>query len=265
MKTMANGPAGAIRASRHRPGGIVQDKLEAEWLDLIRDVNEALHQLDKPAWSPDGERWLQGLHRNPAFARLTAGKLAALLGELEEVPVTTGDVIVRQKDPGDYFYIIKSGTCTVSRRTAPGEVEILAQLGAGDTFGESALLNDEARNASVVADGDGRLLRLARNRFKELVRSELVRHVSRAETEQLLRDGARLLDVRRDAAGGADALPGALVIPLDQLRARLAELDSRTPYVIYCQNGNLSETAAFVLGQRDYQVFVLKGGLRGPA
>jgi CRP-like cAMP-binding protein len=246
----------------------VLDKLEAEWLDLIRDVNETLDQMDgggRHSLVAGSDHWLQGLRKSPTFARLTADKLAAVLTELEEVPTRTGDVIVRQKDAGDYFYVIKSGTFTVSRRTGPGEVEILAQLGEGDSFGEAALLSDEARNASVVADGEGVLLRLARDRFNELVRTELVRHVSMAEAERLVRDGARLLDVRRDSPGNADTPPGALVIPLDQLRARLAEIDPRTPYVICCLNGNLSETAAFVLSQRRYRVYVLKGGLRGLA
>jgi len=241
------------------------DTLERDWLDLIRDVDDTLAQIEGEhrrvlAGDP---AWLDGLKNSQTFSRLPADKLAAVLLKLEEIPVKLGDVVIRQKDPGDYFYLVKSGRFTVSRRSAPGEVEIVAQLAEGDSFGEAALLSGEARNASIVADTDGVLLRLSRSDFDILVRTDLVRHVTFPQAERLVQDGARFLDVRRENLGQQDVLDGALVIPVDQLRARLGEIDRQTPYVIYCLNGNLSETAAFMLGQRGYNVYVLQGGIAG--
>ncbi len=239
--------------------------LESDWQDLIRDVNETLGQIEGHHGQllAGNRAWLDGLKKSQTFSRLSADKLAAALLKLEEVPVKLGDVVIRQKDPGDYFYIVKSGRYTVSRRTAPGQVEILAPLAEGDSFGEAALLSGEARNASIVADTDGVLLRLARRDFDALVKTDLVRHVSLPQAERMVQDGARFLDVRRDILGQRDVLDGALVIPVDQLRARIAEIDPQTLYIVYCLNGNLSETAAFVLGQRGYNVCVLKGGIGG--
>ena len=139
------------------------ESIEKEWQELIRDVNEALSQIEgKHRQILSGNNtWLESLKNSPTFSKLSADKLAAVILKLEEVPVKTGDVVIRQKDPGDYFYIVKSGSLTVSQRKAPGEVEMLAQLHAGDAFGESALLSGEARNASIVADKDGMLLRLS--------------------------------------------------------------------------------------------------------
>jgi len=243
----------------------MSDSMESDWQDLIRDVNDTLGQIEgRHGQLLTGNRaWLDGLKKSQTFSRLSADKLAAALLKLEEVPVKLGDVVIRQKDPGDYFYIVKSGRYTVSRRTAPGQVEILAPLAEGDSFGEAALLSGEARNASIVADTDGVLLRLARRDFDTLVKTDLVRHVSLPQAERMVQDGARFLDVRRDTLGQRDVLDGALVIPVDQLRARIAEIDLQTLYIIYCLNGNLSETAAFVLGQRGYNVCVLKGGIGG--
>lgn len=239
------------------------DEFEQEWMDLIRDVNDTLEQIEGGLrhMQPEQSAWLDGLKCSPIFSLLSADRLAAVILKLESVPVTTGDVVIRQRDNGDYFYIIKSGRFTVSRRDGPGEFRILAQLAPGDTFGEAALLNDEVRNASIVADGDGELLRLSRDNFVALVRAVLVPHVSFAEAEQQVQAGARFLDVRRDAADAPDSLAGALAIPVDQLRARLAELDRATPYIVYCHNGNLSDTAGFLLSQRGYRVAVLAGGL----
>ena len=241
----------------------VSELTETEWQELLRDVEDALGQVDgRHRQILSGRRtWLESLRAYPTFSALSADKLAAMILRLEELPANTGDVVVRQNDPGDYFYIIKSGSFTVSRRRGPGEFEILAQLREGDAFGESALLSEEARNASIVADTEGTLLRLAKADFAALVKTELVRQVSRAVAEDLVLNGARFLDVRRDTLGGKDVLPGALVIPIDQLRSRLTEIDPQSAYIVYCLNGNLSNTAAFVLGQRGYNVVVLRGGL----
>ncbi len=245
----------------------MSESKEAVWMELIHDINEMLNQVDgRHRQILSGRKtWLESLKSYPTFAGLPADKLAAMILRLEEIPAKTGDVVVRQNDPGDYFYVIKSGSFTVSRRGGPGEFVILAQLREGDAFGESALLNGEARNASIVADTDGALLRLSKSDFDALVRTELVQHVSLAVAEGLVRDGARFLDVRRDTLGGKDVLKGALVIPVDQLRTRLAEIDPQSTYIAYCLNGNLSRTAAFVLGQRGYNVRVLAGGLGGLA
>lgn len=245
----------------------MSESMEAVWMELIRDINEMLNQVDgKHRQILSGRKtWLESLKSYPTFAVLPADKLAAMILRLEEIPAKTGDVVVRQNDPGDYFYVIKSGSFTVSRRSGPGEFVILAQLREGDAFGESALLNGETRNASIVADTDGALLRLSKSDFDALVRTELVQHVSLAVAEGLVRDGARFLDVRRDTLGGKDVLKGALVIPVDQLRTRLAEIDPQSTYIVYCLNGNLSRTAAFVLSQRGYNVRVLAGGLGGLA
>ena len=238
------------------------ESVEIEWRELIRDVNEALGQIEGRHRQilSGSSGWLENLKTSPIFSRLSADKLAALILKLEEVPVRTGDVVIRQKDPGDFYYIVKTGSLTVSQRKGPGEVEMLAQLHAGDAFGEAALLSGEARNASIVADRDGMLLRLSKKDFDTLLRTDLVRQVSRAEAEKLVKAGARFLDVRRDTLGNQDILKGALVIPIDQLRARLAEIDPHAAYIVYCLNGNLSETAAFVLSQRGYDVYVLRGG-----
>jgi rhodanese-related sulfurtransferase len=240
------------------------DSLETEWLQLIRDVDDTLAQIesDRRDMLHGDVNWLEGLQHSPTFSTLSANKLTAVLMKLEEQLADTGEVIIRQKDPGDYFYIIKSGSCTVSQRTAPGQVQIVAQLREGDSFGEAALVSGEARNASIVADGPTVLLRLAKSDFDELLKTDLVRYVTADEAQELRADGARFLDVRRNTPDRKGGYPDALYIPIDQLRDRMDEVDRDARYVIFCANGNLSETAAIVLSQRGYDVSVLKGGFR---
>lgn len=240
------------------------DATEAEWMELLRDVNDTLGQIQggRSHFADGDHAWLEGLRHSPSFSKLSADKLAAMLLRLEEVRARPGDVVIRQKDEGDFFYIIKSGSVTVSQRKGPGEVEIVNQLHEGDTFGESALVSGEARNASIVADTECVLLRLAKDDFNALVRTDLVKQVSAREAEALVAGGARLLDVRRDNAERVGGFADAISIPIDRLHDRLGELDRDTPYILYCHNGVLSETAAVVLGQKGYRVSVIKDGLK---
>ncbi len=62
-----------------------------------------------------------------------------------------GEVIIREGDVGDSAYMVVSGKCRAFRTTKDGSQETLAEMGAGDVFGEMALLLEEPRAASVDA------------------------------------------------------------------------------------------------------------------
>ena len=78
---------------------------------------------------------------------------------MQELPVRTGDAIIKQGEDGDYYYIIKSGKCKVTRASKTGSELTLATLGDGDAFGEEALLTEAKRNANIVMTTDGVLMR----------------------------------------------------------------------------------------------------------
>jgi NADPH-dependent 2,4-dienoyl-CoA reductase/sulfur reductase-like enzyme/rhodanese-related sulfurtransferase len=90
----------------------------------------------------------------------------------------------------------------------------------------------------------------------------LVKLVHWNEVDALVADGAVLVDVRdaRETAGGV--IPGALNIPLGELRDRLGELPADRPLVTYCQSGLRSYLAARLLGQRGWNVHSLSGSWR---
>lgn len=81
------------------------------------------------------------------------------------------------------------------------------------------------------------------------------------ELDAALTAGATLVDVRSAGEHAAGAIPGALNIPVDELRDRLAELPAG-PIVVHCQVGQRGHTAARILGQHGYGVVNLDGGYR---
>lgn len=80
-----------------------------------------------------------------------------------------GDVIVRQGDPADAFYVLVAGRARVLRSGADGRELSLGVLRPGDVFGEAALLGAETRNATVRASASLEVMRLDRAEFLALV------------------------------------------------------------------------------------------------
>ena len=169
--------------------------------------------------------------------------------------------MIREGDEGDFYYLIESGRFQVGRLVGGAEV-MLAELKAGDAFGEEALVSEAKRNASVTALGAGYLLRLNRNHFNEMLREPLLRRIGYDDASERVRRGALWLDVRYPSEYQYDKLPGAINVPLAEVRNMFAVLDRSKDYIAYCQSGRRSAAAAFLFAQRGFKVWLLEGGLR---
>jgi hypothetical protein len=110
------------------------------------------------------ERELAAMRRMPMFAPLPLTALEQLARSLDPVSFAVGERVITQGEPGDCFYLIESGTVEIVH---DGHHE--ATLGAGDGFGEIALLSDRPRTASVVATDALEGFRLPRAAFLEAV------------------------------------------------------------------------------------------------
>ncbi len=104
----------------------------------------------------------QILARCDVFKHLTPRSLAEMSDQLVIEQVKQGTRIIREGDPGDKFYMIRSGAVSVRRGTDESEV---VQLKEGDFFGETALLTGQPRNASIVALTDTTLYTLSQDKF----------------------------------------------------------------------------------------------------
>jgi CRP-like cAMP-binding protein len=116
-----------------------------------------LRSLDQRLGEPEGLPLLRGL---PLFAPLEPKSLERVAQQLGRLEVAAGETVIREGEVGDRFYVVESGSTTA---TFAGQV--LSQQGAGEVFGEIALLRDVPRTATVVADTDTVLLYLDRDDF----------------------------------------------------------------------------------------------------
>jgi CRP-like cAMP-binding protein len=199
--------------------------------------------------------------RTGAFAQLPVAHIDELLKRFERVKTARGDVVIKEGDEGDFYYVIETGRFQVERLVGGAKV-VLAELKSGDSFGEEALVSEAKRNASVISLGDGELLRLGRQDFNDLLREPLLKRTNFEDAAERVRKGALWLDVRYPSEYQYDKLPGAINVPLAEVRNMFAVLDRSKEYVAYCQSGRRSAAAAFLFAQRGFKVWLLEGGLR---
>lgn len=93
----------------------------------------------------------------------------------------------------------------------------------------------------------------------ENVADGVVATVQWHELDEQRRDGATLVDVRSADEHARGAIPGAVPVPLDDLRGRLHDLPAG-PLIVHCQVGQRGHTAARLLTQLGYEVSNLDGG-----
>lgn len=198
--------------------------------------------------------------KNGPLAHLPMANVGELLRRIEAVTVRANDVVVREGDEGDYYYIVDSGRARVTRLV--GGVDLpLADLREGDVFGEEALISGARRNATVTMLSEGVLLRLGREDFMTLLKEPLLHKSSYAQAIRAVNQGAIWLDVRYPPEFRHDRLPGAMNVPLNEIRDAIGVLDRNKKYIACCQSGQRSAAAAFILAQAGYDVEVLDGGL----
>ena len=90
-----------------------------------------------------------------------------------------------------------------------------------------------------------------------------IREVSRGGAEELLRDGAQLVDVRAEHEWDMGRIPGAKHLPLAELSERVGELDRERAVVFYCRGGNRSTMAVEALVAEGFDAVKLSEGIVG--
>jgi len=244
-------------------------RIDSDLLDIMMTWDQlstaaALPQEAKPkerAWRNLAGLFEMGSLFGGALSRLSPEHVRELVQRFERIKVKRNQVVLREGDEGDYYYVIETGRCEVTRRVSGAELRV-AELKSGDAFGAEALVTGEPRNATVTMKTDGVLWRLLKPDFAEHMQKPLLHTLSRAESERRVAEGRALwIDVRYPAEFMQDGLKGALNIPLNEIRSAFDVLDKSKEYVVYCHSGSRSLSAAFLLAQYGLTAFWLEGGL----
>lgn len=252
------------QVSARAKSNVVVARVDSSLLDIMLTWDQSSGYEVSEISDDDDDDWMTRILQSQAFLKLPVSNIQSLLMRVESVPVESGEVILQQGGEGDYFYIIKNGRCMVTRRPSANAKEVkLAELADGDAFGEDALVSDAKRNATVTMLSDGVLMRLAKKDFIELLKEPLLNKLDYPGAAALVAAGAEWVDVRLPGEYENVHIQGSRNIPLSALRLDANGLNEGARYIICCETGRRSASAAFVLSQRGFDVYVLEEGFNG--
>ncbi|GLJ29416.1 hypothetical protein SUGI_0579950 [Cryptomeria japonica] len=127
------------------------------------------------------------LHKCFLFKSLDKEQTQIVISAAKEVNYAKGDIIIRQGDPGDHFFMLEEGTCDVwIKESGDKNSRMVKRYSKGDSFGELALLYNAPRAATIKALSDCVLWAVDRNTFQTIVMSTTM--VKRDLYEQFLQD-----------------------------------------------------------------------------
>lgn len=234
---------------------------DREMLDDLISWDEIVHMMEDT--NEELASQLDQVRNSLVFRRMPLELVEMAFARMHTEQVKKGESAIQQGDEGSSYYIITSGSAEVySIGLYDDEPQKIAELQKGDAFGCEALISGNTRSETVVMKEDSILSVLDKKDFEELISNPLIKTVNQQVAKSMVDTDYIPIDVRYAEEYDDSHIPGAILIPLFELRNRMDELDKRKKYITYCHSGSRSAVASLVLTQNQFDVVSLDGGLR---
>jgi signal transduction histidine kinase len=153
---------------------------------------------------------------NRLFDGIDAAVLRKITPKIGVLRMQPGDVIFREGDPGDSFYLVGEGSVQISKPVAAGEHEVVAYVNSGNFFGTTAMLAGEPRSVTATAVVPAVIGTVREKTFQqilELAPSRVHINFLRAVTDRMRRVNAQFMrdTVRAERLRVAGALANATI------------------------------------------------------
>ena len=237
------------------PADVIQKFISKDNSNATIEKNEIRHHAESKIFDSD---WMMAMVKTPLLRQLPSKLIEKLFMAMEEIKVKAGDTIVSQGEDGDYFYMIKKGTCLVSRHNGSKEIA-LAELNPTESFSEEALLTDTKRNATIRMMTNGRLMRINKLNFVRFLCNHIINWLDPDQVNGILNQGAIKVDLTENAWLNAE-IEDAIKIPPYMLRNQMKKLSRQNIYLLLCDDDNSNALASFLMSMRGIKSYVLRGG-----
>ena len=171
------------------------------------------------------------LREVPLFSEMDEQEVAGIRAIMEELKFKPGQVIIREGELGDLFYVITEGHAEVLIRDANGSDVILHEAGPGDFFGELSMLTSEPRSARVRAVEHLTTLALERAEFFGFLRTH-----THAAIDVMVELGGRLREndavLRRMASRNVNEVEEEQMTLGQRVADRVADTIGSWPFII---------------------------------
>ncbi|XP_076369996.1 cAMP-dependent protein kinase type II regulatory subunit-like isoform X1 [Tachypleus tridentatus] len=141
----------------------------AEHYDPEEDDDDDNDKVVYPKSDEQRKQLAEAVKNILLFRSLEQEQVQEVLDAMFERKVQTGDVIIRQGDDGDYFYVIQSGTYNIYVNTDQENEKFVGKYENSGSFGELALMYNQPRAATIKAASEGSLWAMSRQVFRKIV------------------------------------------------------------------------------------------------
>ncbi len=171
------------------------------------------------------------LHEVPLFSEMEEQEVAGIRSIMQVIKFNPGQIIIREGDTGDLFYVITEGQAEIIIRDANGSDVILHEAGPGDFFGELSMLTNEPRTARVRAVDHLTTLVLERDEFFNFLRAH-----TNAAIGVMVELGGRLhandMLLRRMASRNVNEMEEEQMTLGQRVADRVADIIGSWPFII---------------------------------
>lgn len=183
--------AGTLEVEHARHSGRLGAKAYGALHASLQAALRAQAELPGAMAVPDARKLVA---RVPLLSGLSAAALEAVTRHAVTVSFLPGDVVIGEGEHGDALYIVARGQLRVHHEAADGRSRKVGELREGQFFGETALLGDHVRTATVIADTPCTLVRLTREDVMRLAdkNEDLRRCLDEARAARLAETQSRL-------------------------------------------------------------------------
>ena len=197
--------------------------------------------------------WMVRLLQSDLFSLLPANNIQTVLSSIEFVDTLPDEIIITEGEQGEHFFIVDYGDFLVSKQNTKTGAEVeLAQLSSNDFFGEEALITGAPRGATVTSLGNGRLIKINNDTFKNSIVAPAVPLLSADHAKSLVGRGASYLDIRPPEQALTGVIPNSAHLLLSLVRSNEAALDKQQTYVVIDDTPAAAAHAAFLLRAKGY-------------
>ncbi|MFL0809636.1 MAG: cyclic nucleotide-binding domain-containing protein [Agarilytica sp.] len=201
----------------------------------------------------DATDWMSALLQSPLFNKIPMTQVQELFMRFKDVESEKGDVVIKEGEKGDFFYVLASGKVRVTNHLQSVDVV----LGPGSYFGEEALLGDTLRNASITMLENGVVKKLEAEDFEALLKAPILHYLEADEVETIGKP-YKVIDVKMPLEFRIFHVPGSINVPLARLRVSMEELGKGSAYVVPDDAGSRAEIAAHLLCQSGFDAYILR-------
>jgi cAMP-dependent protein kinase regulator len=141
----------------------------AEQYDPEEDQDDDNEKIIYPKSDEQRQRLGEAVKNILLFRSLDQVEMSEVLDAMFERKVEEGEIVIRQGDDGDYFYVISDGTFKIVVSNGGGSEREVGEYTGSGSFGELALMYNMPRAATVKAMTSGSLWAMSRHTFRKIV------------------------------------------------------------------------------------------------